>query len=105
MIIGGVAVVVGAIGTHVLSQKIVTKENILKLIGAGCAGFGCYLVVAGIEMPAYARYGLIILAGVLGMLFLRGNEGAVISYGTGFIGSILMMHGISCYLGGFPALK
>ena len=76
----------------------------MKLLGAFCAGFGCYLIVAGIEMPAWAKYSCIVVAGLLGMCLIRGNENNIISYGTGFLGAFMMMHGLGMYLKGFPPL-
>lgn len=90
----GACALISAILTHVLTQKFLTKENILKVVLAFVAGFGCSLIVAGIEMPNYAKYICILVAGLLGFCLARGNEGTIFSYSTGFLGAFLMMHGL-----------
>jgi len=105
MIVGAACVIVGAISSYFLSKKLVTKENLLKLVGAFGAGFVCFLVTSGIEMPTYAKYGCIVVAGILGMFLIRGSENMIFAYGTGFMGAFFMMHGLGQYLGGFPPLS
>ena len=105
LIVGAACIVVSAILTHVLSKKLVTKENILKLIGGFAAGSGCFLITAGIEMPDWAKYTCVVIAVILGVMFVKGNEANIFCYGTGFIGAFMMMHGLGQYLKGFPAFS
>lgn len=83
----------------------ITKENILKLLGASIAGFVAYLVTAGIpNIPGWGKMIIVGVAAVIGIFVVRGNEAHIFSYGTGFLGSFLMMHGLGTFLGGFPPL-
>ena len=56
-------------------------------------------------MSAYIKYAAMIVAGCAGAYFVAGNEKYIISYGTGFIGAVLLCHGIGSYAGGFPSVS
>lgn len=88
-----------------MGKYLVTKENTLKIVGAFAAGFGVYLAVVGISMESWIKYTLVVVAAIVGFFILRGNEVMIISFSTAFLGSVMMMHGVGCYLGGFPSLS
>jgi len=91
LIIVVVSIIIGCVGTHYLSKRFVTKENILKIVGAGGAGFGCFILVSPFDYPMYAKMIPVIGAGIAGAYLIRGNEGQIFSYGTGFIGAFMLM--------------
>ena len=105
MIVGAVCIVLSAILTHYLGKYIVKKENILKIITGFAAGFGCYLLVVGIAMESWLKYTAVVGAGIAGACLIRGNETVIIAFSTAFLGSVMMMHGLSMYLGGFPSVS
>ena len=104
MIVGGVSALIGVIGSH-FASKIVTKENILKLIGGMVFGFAGFVLISGVDIPGWAKYIVAVASGIAGALLLRGNETTIIGYGTAFIGSLLMAHGLNNYIGGFPSFS
>jgi len=105
LIIGGVCVVLGGVIAYFLSKYVATRERMVKLITLAAACGGTFLIVVGIPMPGWAKYLCMAAAGVIAVYCVKGKENYVVAYGTGFVGAVLMMHGISMYAGGFPPLS
>ena len=55
-------------------MKIVTKENMTKIVGFGAACGVTFLVTVGISMPTWAKVAAVAVGGVLGCYFVAGNE-------------------------------
>jgi len=96
-IVGAVCIVLGAIGAYLLSLKIVTLKNMVIVVGVSAAGFGCFLVVAGMDIPGWAKYTAAVVAAIAVGFFLRSGETntSIVAYGTAFIGSLMIAHGLS----------
>jgi hypothetical protein len=105
LIIAGVCMAIAGGATYLLSMKVVTKENMTKIVGFGAAAGLTFLVVSAITMPSWGKYVAMIIGGILGAYFVAGNEKYYISYGTGFIGAVLLCMGIGYYAGGFPTMS
>jgi hypothetical protein len=97
-----VACVVGfLISKHTLKF---TEEWASTLISAFCLGIASFMLIFPIkEIPVPAKYTIVILsvgaAGYIGKKF----DKYIRAYGTALIGAFLLVHGISQYVGGFPA--
>ena len=74
MIILCVSALISAGLTYWLSMKIVTKENMTKIVGFGAACGVTFLVTVGISMPTWAKVAAVAVGGVLGCYFVAGNE-------------------------------
>jgi hypothetical protein len=105
LIIGGVCIVLGLVGAWLLSKYVATKENMIKLIAFGGAAGATFMITVGISMPGWAKYICMVLAGVAGIYLVKGKEKHIVAYGTGFIGGVLFLHGVSMYAGGFPTMS
>lgn len=86
-------------------MKLVTKENLTKIIGFAAACMVTFLVTVGISMPTWAKVAAVAVGGILGCYFVSGNEKQIVSYGTGFVGAVMICKGIGSYAGGFPAIS
>lgn len=105
LIIGGVCLLVAAGGTYLLRLKVVTKANAIKVVAFGGAALGTYLLVVGISMPGWAKVICMVAGGAIGVYLINDKENLIISYGTGLIGAVLLLHGLSCYVGGWPSVS
>jgi len=105
MILVGVGcLLVSALLTWVLAKYVVTKDRILMIVGGFACGGAAYIGTAGIPMDGLIKIAISIFAGIAGACLLKGNENGIIAYSTSFLGAVLLMHGLSCYLGGFPTV-
>ena len=105
LVIGGVCLALAGGLTYLLSMKFVTKENTTKVVGFACAAGATFLIVAGISMPTWAKTLCMVAGGAAGAYFVAGNEKQILSYGTGFIGAVMICHGLGSYIGGFPSFS
>lgn len=51
IIIGCVCLAIAGGGTYLLGLKLVTKENVTKVVGFACACMATYMIVVGISIP------------------------------------------------------
>lgn len=74
LIIGGACMVLAGGATYLLTMKLITKQNVTKIIGFGVAALLVFLIVAGINMNQYIKYGCMVAGGIAGVYLMRGNE-------------------------------
>merc|ERR1719263_460535 len=84
-----------------------TKENMLKALGA--FGLACLaaLIVSPIDMAKWIKLVSIGIAAVLGWVLIarsKLSETSVFAWATAFVGAFFLMHGIGQIVGGFPPI-
>jgi hypothetical protein len=100
-------VLIGVLGVAAafLSTKFVDRFAHI-LIAVMAAGFGTFTLLGPIsKIPQVVKMGLMVCACFAAGYFSHLAERYIKAIGTAFVGSFLLMHGISIYAGGFPSLS
>jgi len=98
---GVIAVIAGAIAAYFF-YKVVDNYGtaLLGFVGGVTASF---LLLSKVNSNS-VKLVIAIIAGIVGFFVGKRYDQKVKAYGTAFVGSFLLVHGISQYVGGFPPL-
>lgn len=108
----GVAVgcfILGSIATYFFNRILTKNEDPslarAKLLSCCIGGFLVGLLLAASPLSAIIKM-LGIVAGAVAGYFLMKAEwtDAVMCYGSSFIGSVILFHGVGSFVGGFPSM-
>lgn len=93
------------IGAAFFSSKFVDRfaHIVIAVMAAGSATFTLLGPIS--KIPQMVKMGLMVCACFAAGYFSHLAERYIKAIGTAFVGSFLLMHGISMYAGGFPQLS
>lgn len=98
-----VCAVVGGLAGH-FSRKF-AKEYFVQIIGAFAAGALAGVLLAPFDIPSWANIAIIVVAAMVAYKFVKEGKKYARAGVTAFLGAVLLCHGISSFLGGFPSLS